>query len=115
MKDKTKKALGNALRGGLSFLSGVVGSVNPIAGVVVGAVSGVVNKVKALKDKNLASSVGGVGKVDGAHASGLVVGVGVIVVVILGGVAVAMGWLTMDEVMQLIGIISENVPVETVP
>jgi hypothetical protein len=107
-KNKKKRELGPILKGGLSFLSGMVGSVNPVLGLAVGAVKGAVEKAKEVKAANLASTIGGEGKVDGAHASGLVVGVGITVAVILGGIAVGTGFLTMDQVLQLMGIVTGN-------
>ena len=109
-----KEKLGNVLRGSLSFLSGVVGSANPVLGVAIGAVKGVVEGVKKTKDKNLSSKVGGIGKVDVPHASGTVIGYIVIGLVVLGGVAVAAGWITMDQLIIFMGMLPE-VPVDPIP
>jgi len=98
MKGTEKKAIGRAvLNTGLSFLKGMVGGINPIVGMVVGAGEGIVKGVQKEKDKNLATTTGGAGMIDPAHLAG--VGVFVVLVGLL-----ASGLISMEQLKELIKI-----------
>ena len=98
MKGTEKKALGRSiLNTGLSFAKGLVGVANPIVGMAIGAVEGVSKGVQKEKDANLASQVGGEGKVDVAHLAG----VGVFILLAAG---FAFGLITMEDLKELIKV-----------
>lgn len=89
MKESEKKALGRSvLNTGLSFAKGLVGGLNPIIGAVIGGAEGVVKGVQKEKDKNLTSSVGGEGKIDVAHISGVVVFLVLVAAFIFGAISI---------------------------
>jgi hypothetical protein len=88
MKRSDKKALGRSvLNTGLSFAKGLVGGLNPVVGAAIGAVEGTVKGVQKEKDKNLASEVGGAGKIDVAHLSGVVVFLVLVAAFIFGAIS----------------------------
>lgn len=96
MKASEKKALGRSiLNTGLSFAKGLVGGLNPVIGMAIGAAEGVVKGVQKEKGKNLATQVGGEGKIDVAHISGVVVFLVLIVAFIFGAI-------TLDDVGDLL-------------
>lgn len=96
MKGSDKKALGRSiLNTGLSFAKGLVGGLNPIIGMAIGAAEGITKGVQKEKDKNLATLVGGEGKIDIAHISGVAVFLVLIVAFIFGAI-------TLDDVSDLI-------------
>lgn len=98
MKGTEKKALGRSiLNTTLSFAKGIVGGINPVVGAVIGAGEGVVKGIQKEKDSNLASQVGGEGKLDIAHLAG----VGVFVLLAAG---FAFGLITMEDLKELIKI-----------
>jgi len=93
MKGTEKKALGRSiLNTSLSFAKGFVGGLNPIVGAVIGAGEGIVKGVQKEKDNNLASEIGGQGKVDYSRLAGVVVFVGLF----------AAGLITMEDLKELI-------------
>lgn len=99
MKNSDKKTIGkNVLNGSLSLLKGFVSGLNPIVGAVVGAGEGVVKSIQKEKSANLNSEIGGVGNTDKARLIGFVGG---IIIVFGGGIAVATGHLTMEEVKDI--------------
>lgn len=98
MKGTEKKALGRSvLNTALSFAKGVVGGINPVVGMVIGAGEGIVKGVQKEKDGNLASQVGGEGKVDVAHLSG-------VAVFVLLAAGMAFGLITMEDLKELMKI-----------
>ncbi len=98
MKNSEKKALGRSvLNTGLSFAKGLVGGINPIVGMAIGAAEGITKGVQKEKDKNLTSEVGGAGKIDFAHIGGVVVFLSLV------GAFIA-GLITLEDVKELIKI-----------
>ena len=98
MKGTEKKALGRSiLNTTLSFTKGLVGGINPVIGMVVGAGEGIVKGVQKEKDANLASEIGGEGKVDYSHLAGI--GVFVLLVTLF-----ATGLITMEDLKELIKV-----------
>lgn len=96
MKNSEKKALGRSvLNTGLSFAKGLVGGANPLIGMAIGAVEGTVKGVQKEKDKNLATTVGGEGKIDVAHLAG----VGAFLLL---AAAFVFGLISMDDLKELI-------------
>lgn len=94
MKNSDKKKLGNnILKGILSFVKGAT-TANPIVNMAVGAVEGVTKSI----EENKASEVGGVGSIDYA---GLIGSIGGLIIIVGGAVAIAKGWLTIDDVTEL--------------
>ena len=90
-KRKLFKNIGNGL---LSVGKGIISIYNPVAGAAVGMVQGAVKGIQKEKDTNLASLVGGKGNIDWYHIGGVVIILG-------GGVAIAFGWLTFEDVKSL--------------
>ena len=100
MKKSDKKALfGNVLNTILPIAKTAVSGLNPIIGMAVGAAEGTVKAVKAEKEKNLSSPMGGEGKPNYSMLLGQLLSA---VIIIGGGVAVAMGWLTFEDVKSFI-------------
>ena len=98
MKKTEKKVLGRSiLNTALSFTKGVVSGVNPFVGALVGAGEGIVKGIQKEKDINLASKVGGEGKIDVAHLTG----VGVFILL---SAAFVFGLITMDDLKELIKV-----------
>ena len=98
MKGTEKKALGRSiLNTTLSFTKGLVGGLNPIIGAVVGAGEGVVKGIQKEKDINLASEIGGEGKVDYSRLAGVAVFVGLVALF-------ATGLITMEDLKELIKV-----------
>ena len=98
MKGTEKKALGRSiLNTTLSFTKGLVGGLNPIIGAVVGAGEGIVKGVQKEKDANLASEIGGEGKVDYSRLAGIGVFVGLVALF-------ASGLITMEDLKELIKV-----------
>lgn len=98
MKNTDKKALGRSvLNTGLSFAKGLVGGLNPVIGMAIGAAEGVTKGIQKEKDKNLATATGGAGKIDLAHIGGIVVFLALV------GAFVA-GLITLEDVKELIKI-----------
>ena len=96
MKNSDKKALGRSvLNTGLSFAKGLVGGLNPIVGMAIGAAEGITKGVQKEKDKNLATETGGAGKIDVAHIGGVVVFLALV------GAFVA-GLITLEDVGDLL-------------
>jgi hypothetical protein len=101
MKKSEKKSLGrNILNSVLSFAKHATVA-NPVVSMAIGAGEGVVKSVQGIKDKNIASEVGGEGQVDYA---GLIGAVGGFIIVIGGGIALMKGWITIDDLKELLKI-----------
>lgn len=98
MKETEKKALGRSvLNTSLSFLKGVVGGINPVVGMVVGAGEGIVKGIQKEKDTNLSSEVGGEGKVDYSRLAG-------VAVFVLLAAGFVFGLITMEDLKELVKI-----------
>ena len=98
MKGTEKKALGRSiLNTSLSFAKGLVGGLNPVVGAVIGAGEGIVKGVQKEKDANLASEIGGEGKVDYSRLAGVVVFAGLVALF-------ASGLITMDDLKELVKV-----------
>lgn len=101
MKKSEKKALGKGiLNSALSFAKNATVA-NPVISMAIGAGEGVVKSIQDIKEKNLASENGGEGNVDYA---GLIGAIGGFVIVVGGGIALAKGWLTIEDLKQLLKI-----------
>jgi hypothetical protein len=100
MKKSDAKALfGNVLNTVLPIAKNAVSGLNPIIGMGVGAVEGTVKAIKTEKEKNLASAGGGEGSPNYQMLLGQVLSA---LIIIGGGIAVAMGWLTFEDVKSFI-------------
>ncbi len=98
MKKSEKKAIAkNILNGALSFIKSATVA-NPVINMGIGAVDGVVKGIQKTTKSNIDSNSGGVGNVDVPGAVGAIVG-GIIIVG--GAVALAIGWLTVDELKDI--------------
>lgn len=89
----------NILKGVWSFAKGVIGKSNPVVGMALGAVEGVVRQVK----DNKASDVGGKGQRDYAGLIGSIVGG---VVAIYGSYLVITGQLDVQTLKDLMKIVN---------
>lgn len=98
MKNSKKRLLlKNILNGAWSFIKHATIK-NPIVNVGVGVVDGVVKGIQKTQQSNIESKSGGVGNVDVPGAIGAIVGG---IIIIGGAVALAMDWLTIDELKQI--------------
>jgi hypothetical protein len=100
MKNSEKKNIfGNILNTILPIAKTAVSGLNPLIGMAVGAVEGTVKAVKTEKEKNIVSVGGGEGKPNYQMLMGQLLSA---LIIIGGGVAVAMGWLTFEDVKSFI-------------
>lgn len=100
MKNSEKKNIfGSILNMVLPIAKTAVSGLNPLVGMAVGAVEGTVKAIKTEKEKNLVSSGGGEGKPNYQMLLGQVLSA---VIIIGGGISVAMGWLTFEDVKAFI-------------
>ena len=98
-KSDKKNIFGNVLSTILQIAKTAVSGLNPLIGMAVGAVEGTVKAIKTEKDKNIVSPGGGEGKPNYQMLMGQLLSA---LIIIGGGIAVAMGWLTFEDVKSFI-------------
>jgi len=98
-KSEKKNLFGNVLNTVLPIAKTAVSGLNPLIGMAVGAVEGTVKAIKTEKDKNIVSPGGGEGKPNYQMMTGQILSA---IIIIGGGVAVAMGWLTFDDIKSFV-------------
>ena len=100
MKNSEKKNIfGNVLNTILPIAKTAVSGLNPLIGMAVGAVEGTVKAVKTEKEKNIVSTGGGEGKPNYQMLMGQLLSA---LIIIGGGIAVAMRWLTFDDIKSFV-------------
>jgi hypothetical protein len=100
MKNSEKKALiGNIFSKAMPILKTAVSGLNPLIGAGVGLVDGATKAIKEEKEKNLATPIGGEGNVNYSMMLGQFLSA---LIIIGGGFAVIMGWLTFEDVKDFV-------------